>query len=123
MVLRIVNEQLDELDARRGAQPPKPLLPWSTPTLVEVTDPTEKEVLRATAENGERPPALWQGLSSRRRRDLHERRSDRVYRHYSSNELKAGLHDAELRAILRREVPPEFVEFEFERVTKAVFNG
>src|SRR5215831_16302807 len=119
MVLQIVNEQLDELDARRGALSPKPLLPWSTPTLVEVTDPEELIAIRRSvgaAENGGRLPALWQGLTSRRRRDLHERRSDRAYRHYSPNDLAAGKHDDELRAILHEEVPPEFVEIEFERV-------
>src|SRR5262245_57097231 len=63
-VLRIVNEQLDELDARRG---PKPLLPWSTPALVEVTDPAEKAALRGIAEQ---PPVTASSVPATERAGL-----------------------------------------------------
>ena len=43
-----------------------------------------------------------------------------TYWHYSKNALDAGALDAELRAILRKEVFPEHVEIEFERVMKVV---
>jgi len=41
-----------------------------------------------------------------------------TYWHYNKNALDAGALDAELRAILRKEVFPEHVEIEFERVMK-----
>ena len=67
-----------------------------------------------TGNGGER------GLSSRRIHELADWYSDRAYWHYSPNALAAGALDAELRAILRKEVFPEHVEIEFERVMKAV---
>ena len=67
-----------------------------------------------TGNGGER------GLSSRRIHELADWYSDRAYWHYSPNALAAGALDAELRAILRKEMPPEHVEIEFERVMKAV---
>ena len=39
----------------------------------------------------------------------------------AKNALAAGVLDAELRAILRKEVALEHVEIEFERVMKVVF--
>jgi uncharacterized protein DUF3631 len=59
------------------------------------------------------------GLSNRRIQELAEWRSQRAYWHYSPNALAAGELDAELRAILRREVPEQCVEIEFERVLKS----
>ena len=67
-----------------------------------------------TGNGGER------GLSSRRIGELAFWYSDQQYWHYSPNALAAGMLDAELRAILRKEVSLEHVEIEFERVMKAV---
>ena len=67
-----------------------------------------------TGNGGER------GLSSRRIHELADWYSDRAYWHYSPNALAAGALDAALRANLRKEVFPEHVEIEFERVMKAV---
>jgi Protein of unknown function (DUF3631) len=67
-----------------------------------------------TGNGGER------GLSSRRIQEA-DWYSDQAYWHYSKNALDAGALDAELRAILRKEVFPELVEIEFERVMKVVF--
>jgi putative DNA primase/helicase len=61
------------------------------------------------------------GLSSRRIQEHADWYSDQAYWHYSKNALDAGVLDAELRAILRKEVFPEHVELEFERVMKMVF--
>jgi hypothetical protein len=61
------------------------------------------------------------GLSSRRIQELANWYSDQAYWHYSKNALAAGVLDAELRAILRKEVFPEHVEIEFGRVMKVVF--
>src|SRR5262245_30131416 len=61
------------------------------------------------------------GLSSRRIQEHADWYSDQAYWHYSKNALDAGALDAELRAILRKEVFSEFVEIEFERVMKVVF--
>ena len=60
------------------------------------------------------------GLSSRRVQEHARWYSDAAYWSYSPNALAAGALDAELRAILRKEVFPEHVEIEFERVMKAV---
>jgi hypothetical protein len=68
-----------------------------------------------TGNGGER------GLSSRRIQEHADWYSDQAYWHYSKNALDAGALDAELRAILRKEVLPEHVEIEFERVMKVVF--
>jgi len=46
------------------------------------------------------------GLSSRRVQELAEWCSHQAYWHYSKNALDAGALDAELRAILRKEVSP-----------------
>ena len=67
-----------------------------------------------TGNGGER------GLSSRRVQELADWYSDQAYWHYSKNALDAGALDAELRAILRKEVLLERVEIEFERVMKVV---
>jgi len=56
------------------------------------------------------------GLSSRRLQELADWYSDQAYWHYSPNALAAGALDAELRAILRKEVFPEHVEIELARV-------
>src|SRR5262245_52323101 len=55
-------------------------------------------------------------LSSRRIQELADWYSGQAYWHYSKNALDAGALDAELRAILRKEVSPGHVEIEFERV-------
>jgi len=68
-----------------------------------------------TGNGGER------GLSSRRIQEHADWYSDQAYWHYSKNALAAGVLDAELRAILRKEVALEHVEIEFERVMKVVF--
>jgi hypothetical protein len=77
------------------------------------------EMAKVTATNGGAEP----GLSSRRIRELAIWCSERAYWHYSLNALAAGALDAELRAILRKEVSPERVEFEFERVMQEVRGG
>jgi hypothetical protein len=59
------------------------------------------------------------GLSSRRVQDLAEWYSHQAYWNYSKNALDAGALDADLRAILRKEVSPWHVEIEFERVVTA----
>src|SRR5262245_34246411 len=56
------------------------------------------------------------GLSSRRVQELAEWCSHQAYWHYSKNALDAGALDADLRAILRKEVSPWHVEIELERV-------
>jgi hypothetical protein len=58
-------------------------------------------------------------LSSRRVQELAEWCSHQAYWHYSKNALDAGALAADLRAILRKEVPPWHVEIEFERVLTA----
>jgi len=58
-------------------------------------------------------------LSSRRVQELAEWCSHQAYWHYSKNALDAGALDADLRAILRKEVSPWHVEIEFERVLTA----
>src|SRR5262245_14134 len=58
---------------------------------------------------------LERGLSSRRVQELAEWYSHQAYWHYSPNALAAGALDAELRAILRKEVSPWHVEIELER--------
>jgi hypothetical protein len=60
------------------------------------------------------------GLSSRRVQEHARWYSDAAYWSYSPNALAAGALDAELRAILRKEVSLEHVEIEFERVMKAL---
>src|SRR5262245_32513532 len=59
------------------------------------------------------------GLSSRRVQELAEWCSHQAYWHYSKNALDAGALAADLRAILRKELPPWHVEIEFERVLTA----
>jgi Protein of unknown function (DUF3631) len=59
------------------------------------------------------------GLSSRRVQDLAEWYSHQAYWHYSKNALDAGALDADLRAILRKEVSPWHVEIEAERIVTA----
>jgi Protein of unknown function (DUF3631) len=58
-------------------------------------------------------------LSSLRVRELAEWYSHQAYWHYSKNALDAGALDADLRAILRKEMSPWHVEIEFERVLTA----
>jgi hypothetical protein len=65
-----------------------------------------------TGNGGER------GLSSRRVQEHADWYSNQAYWHYNKNALDAGALDAELRAILRKEVFPEHVEIEFERVIR-----
>ena len=65
----------------------------------------------------EPPPGLSQG----RVRALAEWYSDETHRRYSENILDAAALNAELRVTLRKEVFPEFVEIEFERVMKVLF--
>ena len=60
-----------------------------------------------------------QVLSSLRVRELAEWYSHQAYWHYSPNALAAGALDADLRAILRKEMSPWHVEIEFERVLTA----
>ena len=69
-----------------------------------------------TGNGGER------GLRNRRIQEHADWYSDQAYWHYSKNALDAGALDAELRAILRKEVFPEHVEIEFERIMKVVFG-
>jgi hypothetical protein len=69
----------------------------------------------------ERRKAKWEAeqnrrLSSRRVQELAEWYSHPAYWHYSPNALAAGALDAELRAILRKEVSPGLLEIELERV-------
>jgi hypothetical protein len=52
-------------------------------------------------------------------RQLTDWYSHQAYWHYSKNALAAGALDAELRAILRKEIPEQRIEIEFERVLKA----
>jgi len=72
--------------------------------------------LAATPTNGGEP-----GLSSQRIRKLADWYKDETNRRYNENKLETAALDADLRAILRKEMLPEFVEAEFERVLKAVF--
>jgi hypothetical protein len=65
-------------------------------------------------------PTPERRLSSRRVQEHARWYSDEAYWHYSPNALAAGALDAALRANLRKEVFPEHVEIEFERVMKAV---
>src|SRR5262245_25823079 len=58
-------------------------------------------------------------LSSRRVQDLAEWYSHQAYWNYSKNALDVGALDADLRAILRKEVSPWHVETEAERVVTA----
>jgi len=51
-------------------------------------------------------------------RQLAEWYSDRAYWHYSPAALAAGELDAELQAVLRREVGPDRAEVEFARVLR-----
>src|SRR5262249_22987341 len=59
------------------------------------------------------------GLSSRRAQELAEWYSHQAYWHYSKNALDAGALDADLRAILRKEMSPWHVEIELERIVTA----
>jgi len=62
------------------------------------------------------------GLSQRRIRELADWYRDETHRRYNENTLDTAALDAELRAVLRKEVAfPEHVEIEFERVMQAVF--
>jgi hypothetical protein len=65
-------------------------------------------------------PTPERRLSSRRVQEHARWYSDEAYWHYSPNAIAAGALDAALRANLRKEVFPEHVEIEFERVMKAV---
>jgi hypothetical protein len=58
-------------------------------------------------------------LSDGRATELAEWYEHSAYWNYSPNALAAGALDAELRAILRKEVPEQRVEVEFKRVLKA----
>src|SRR5262249_33772641 len=106
------NDQLDELDARRGALPPK--LPWSTPALVEVPEELAAPTTEHAYGNG------GQGMTRPRARGRGAWGSHTAYPPHSPAAPAAGALDAELRAILRKEVSPELVESEFGRVMKMV---
>jgi hypothetical protein len=97
VVLEIVDAQLDELERRRS-------------------EGHGGMNYGLTGNGGER------GLSSRRIQEHADWYSDQAYWHYSKNALDAGALDAALRAILRKEAFPEFVEIEFERVMEIVFR-
>src|SRR5262249_31633123 len=56
------------------------------------------------------------GLSDRRIHELANWYRDQEYWRFSPNALAAGALDAELRAILHKEISREFVEIEFKRV-------
>ena len=99
----VTEEQLLNLDEAKEAKQ-EPDQPVSAP--VSTPDPAN--------DRGER------GLSSRRVQEHARWYSDAAYWSYSPNALAAGALDAELRAILRKEVSLEHVEIEFERVMKAV---
>ena len=74
-----------------------------------------------TVKQGARKSGSWQrSLSIHRIWQHADWYSDQAYWHHSKNALDAGVLDAELRAILRKEVLPEHVEIEFERVMKVV---
>src|SRR5262249_29186390 len=60
-----------------------------------------------------RPAGVVPSLSSRQVQELAEWYADQAYWKYSKSALIAGALDAELRAILRKEMPPERVELEF----------
>ena len=62
-----------------------------------------------------------QSLSSRRVQELADWYSDEGHQRYCDNTLDTAALDAELRALLRAEVLPEFVEVEFKRVMDLVF--
>jgi hypothetical protein len=74
----------------------------------------------ANVENSPRSYPAERGLSDRRIQEHAEWYSGRAYWHYSPAAIAAGALDAELRAILSREVGPERVEVEFARVTKVI---
>ena len=101
-VADVIETQLRNLDEAKEAKQ-EPDQPVSAP--VSTPDPAN--------DRGER------GLSSRRVQEHARWYSDAAYWSYSPNALAAGALDAELRAILRKEVSLEHVEIEFERVTKA----
>jgi Protein of unknown function (DUF3631) len=61
-------------------------------------------------------PVTPPGLSHRRIQELANWYKDETHRRYNTNRLDAAQLDAELRALLRYEVPPEFIEVEFERI-------
>jgi hypothetical protein len=69
------------------------------------------------------PNGTERGLSDLRIRQLAEWYAEASYRDYSPAAIAAGVLDAELRAILRREVGPEGAEVEFVRVTKWCARG
>jgi len=100
----VTEEQLLNLDEAKEAKQ-EPDQPVSAP-VISTPDPAN--------DRGER------GLSSRRVQEHARWYSDAAYWSYSPNALAAGALDAELRAILRKEVSLEHVEIEFERVMKAV---
>ena len=83
-----------------------------TPLYEVVCHPPDKQ--SATSAD---PPGLSQG----RVRALAEWYSDETHRRYSENILDAAALNAELRVTLRKEVFPEFVEIEIERVMKVLF--
>jgi len=62
------------------------------------------------------------GLSRRRIQELADWYSDKGHQRCRDSALDTAEFDAELRAILRKEVAfPEHVEIEFERVMQVVF--
>jgi hypothetical protein len=62
------------------------------------------------------------GLSRRRIQELADWYKDETHRRYNENNPDPAALDAELRAILRKEVAfPEHVEIEFARVMELLF--
>jgi len=61
-------------------------------------------------------PAGVPSLSSRRVQELRDQYRDAEYWRFSKADIAAGKLDAWFREILRKELPPAFVEIEFERV-------
>jgi hypothetical protein len=96
------------LKDRKGADTAMPSPTNSTSPLPTVATTPSPAAASATD--------LERGLSDLRIRQLADWYEDRGYRHYSPAALAAGALDAELRAILAREVDPERVEVEFARV-------
>jgi hypothetical protein len=56
-------------------------------------------------------------------RRLADQYADWEYRRFSPNEIAAGALDAEMRATLQKEVLPEYVEIELQRIKKMARGG
>jgi hypothetical protein len=90
-----------------------------TPSSAGPSGPSKKPIVAPSTDGGTEP-----GLSRRRIEELAAWYRDETHQRYNENTLDTPALDAELRAILRKEVAfPEHVEVEFERVMKAVFGA